>query len=764
MFPSFSRLRTASIGDHLFVLALGTLLPMVLFAAGLAVVQARQERQTFERGMHDRVVAITSAIDAELRSTVAALLTLAQSQVLAEGDLERFQGLAVRLRDVHRDWLTVNLAGPDGLEQVNATRPYRAEPLRIDETASFEAVLRTLQPTIGSLSSGPRGSRQTFPVRVPVMRDGRLAYVLTAVVDPDAISRIVREQGMPDDWVASVVDARLLQVARQYQGQVQVGVTVAPAFRAALTSGAAEGAYRGATLEDTDAYVTWRRSAFSGWAVGIGVPANSVEASAWRVLVASLLGVGVSLTLALLLARLLARRITEPVALLAAQARALRRSHCSSSLPHTQPEAKHQPSPDELTAPPDVARPGDVAPGSASLTLLELRELQHALDDAAQTMVALGRARVAAEGANRAKDEFLAMLSHELRNPLSAITTAAQLLRMRPEGATAIMAQGVLQRQTAHLTKLVDDLLDASRVSRGKIELERRPLEFAALVQRVAVQVVGGSPRHQLDLRLEPAWVSGDDTRLEQIVTNLLSNAVRYSPDGGTIQLVLSCAADRVRLSVRDEGVGMAAELVPRVFDLFVQGERGAARSQGGLGIGLTLAHRLAKLHDGRLDAQSDGEGQGSTFTLTLPRIEPPAGSEPATLPGGAVALRQLDVLLVDDNEDGRWMLREVLESAGHHVTEAVDGPQALEMATAGAFDIALIDIGLPGLDGLEVARRLRNMGPRLATMTLVAITGYGAPQDHARSRAAGFDLHLVKPIDGADLIEQMQRLLLHKR
>jgi len=379
-------------------------------------------------------------------------------------------------------------------------------------------------------------------------------------------------------------------------------------------------------------------------------------------------------------------------------------------------------------------------------------------------MNALGRARVAAEGANRAKDEFLAMLSHELRNPLSAITTAAQVLRMRPEGATAIMAQGVLQRQTAHLTKLVDDLLDASRVSRGKIELERRPLEFAALVQRVAVQVVGSSPRHQLDLRLEPAWVSGDDTRLEQIVTNLLSNAVRYSPAGGTIQLVLSGAADRVRLSVRDEGAGMAAELVPRVFDLFVQGERGAARSQGGLGIGLTLAHRLAKLHDGQLDAQSDGEGQGSTFTLTLPRIEPPAGSEPATLPGGAGALRRLDVLLVDDNDDGRWMLREVLEGAGHHVTEAVDGPQALEMATAGAFDVALIDIGLPGLDGLEVARRLRNMGPRLATMILVAITGYGAPQDHARSRAAGFDLHLVKPVDGADLIEQMQRLLLHGR
>ncbi len=760
----FSRLRTASIRNHLFLLALGTLLPVVLFAAGLAGVQARQERQTFERGMHARVVAIMSAIDAELRATVGALRTLAQSQALIDGDLEHFHGIALRVRDLHSDWVTVTLAGADGLQQVNAMRPYGAEPLRIDETASFETVLRTLQPAIGSLSSGPRGLRQAFPVRVPVMREGRLAYVLTAVVDPVSISRIVREQGMPDDWVASVVDRRLLQVARLYQGQVEVGVTVAPAFDSALTSGAAEGSYRGLTLEGTPAYVTWRRSAFSGWAVGIGVPAESVEAGAWRVLVIGLLGVGVSLALALLLARLLARRISEPVARLAAQARALRRGDYSASLQPAQPGAPSLRPSDGQPAPKDAALPGDDVPGSNSLAMRELRELQHALDEAAQAMHSLGLARSQAEGANRAKDEFLAMLGHELRNPLSAITSAAHVLRMRPEGATAIAAQGVLQRQTAHLTRLVDDLLDASRVSRGKIELDRRPLDFAALVQRVAVQVVGSSPRHRLELRLEPAWVSGDDTRLEQIVTNLMSNAVRYSPDGGAIRLVLARGADRVLLSVHDDGVGMAADLVPRVFDLFVQGERGAARSQGGLGIGLTLAHRLAELHDGRLDAHSDGEGQGSTFTLTLPSIEPPSGSEPATLPVGTGAVRRLDVLLVDDNDDGRRMLRELLEGAGHKVTEAADGPQALERASAGAFDVALIDIGLPGLDGLEVARRLRRMRPRLATTLLVAITGYGAPQDHARSREAGFDLHVVKPVVGFDLLDQVQRLLLQAR
>ncbi|MBA2673119.1 sensor histidine kinase [Ramlibacter sp.] len=639
-----SMLRSASISKNLFLLVLGTLLPVVLFSAGLAVVQARQERQTFERGMHDRVVAITSAIDAELRATVAALRILAESQALADGELEGFHGLALRVKNLRPEWVTVILADANGQQQVNAALPYGAEPLRTEESASFEAVVRTMQPAIGSLSAGPRGLQQAFPVRVPVLRKGRLAYVLTAVVDPVVISGLLREQGMPNDWVASVVDRRLLQVARLHQGQVQVGVTVAPAFHAALTSGAAEGAYKGGTLEGTPSYVTWRRSAFSGWSVGVGVPAKSVEASAWRFLVLGLLGVGVSLALALLLARILARRISEPVALLADQARAMRRANYSSSVQPTQPITP----PDEQHALADTSPCREAKTGSAKkLAMRELRELQSALGDAAQAMQALGLARAQAEGANRAKDEFLAMLGHELRNPLSAITGALQILRLRPEGAPAILAQGVLQRQTAHMTKLVDDLLDASRVSRGKIDLERRPLDFAALVQRVAVQLVGSSSKHQLDLQLEPAWVSGDDTRMEQIVSNLLTNAMRYSPAGGAIQVVLARSAGRVVLTVHDEGVGMSAELLPRVFDLFVQGERDAARSQGGLGIGLTLARRLAELHDGWLDAHSDGEGRGSTFTLKMTAIEPPSSIGPRAVTGDNHAVRRLEVLLV---------------------------------------------------------------------------------------------------------------------
>jgi signal transduction histidine kinase/ActR/RegA family two-component response regulator len=747
----------ATIGNHLLWLALGTLLPVVLLAAGLAVMQAQQEREAFQDGAHARVVAVSSAVDAELRAIVASLRTLAESQALAgDDDLQGFHALALGVKNSHSDWVTVILADASGRQRVNVTRPYGSELPHTDEVASFQAVVDTLQPAIGSLAFGPRGQRQAHPVRVPVLREGRLAYVLTAVVDPVAISRILRQQALPDDWVASVVDARLVQVARLHQKQVQVGVTVAPAFRAALTSGAAEGTYRGSTLEGTPSYVSWRRSAFSGWTVGIAIPAASVEAGARRALVLGLFGVALALALALVLARLLARRISEPVAMLAAQARALRRSHDSSVPPFEAAGVPPAPAPPTPLEPVSTAEVGAAKPAPA---LRELRELQQALDDATQAMHALDKERARANTANRAKDEFLAMLGHELRNPLSAITIAAQILRTRPEGPSAVRAQGVLHRQTAHLIRLVDDLLDASRVSLGKIALERRPVDFADLVQRVAVQVVGESPAHRLVPLLEAAWVSGDDTRLEQIVTNLLSNAVRYSPAGGTITLTLRRSADCVVLAVCDEGVGMAPELLPRVFDLFVQGERGAARSQGGLGIGLTLAQRLAVLHGGTLEAHSDGEGRGSRFLLTLPAAEPPTAHGSTTPAVRMAAARRLNVLLVDDNEDGRRMLREVLESAGHQVTEAADGIQALELAASAVFGVALIDIGLPGIDGLEVARRLRQKGQPLASLPLVAITGYGAPQDHERSRAAGFDLHLVKPLDGFDVLEKLQRL-----
>jgi signal transduction histidine kinase/ActR/RegA family two-component response regulator len=764
--PVKTRMRSASIGGYLLMLALGTLLPVVMFATGLAVVQAKQERHTFELGMHARVLAITSALDAELRVTVAALTTLAESQALASGELERFHGNALRVKNQNPDWLTVILASKEGVRLVNVTQPLGVDPLRIAERASFDALVLTQRPVIGSLSFGLRDRQYAFPVRVPVLREGRLAYVLTAVVKPASIARILKEQGMPEDWVASAVDQQLLQVARVYQGQVQVGVTVAPTLRSALTSGAIEGAYRGATLEGTTSYVTWRRSQFSGWSVGIAVPASTVESSARRALIIGLLGVGLSLVLALLFARLLSRRISEPVAQLAAQARAMRSGDYGSPLQPAEPENQsRQPSvePMEKASGPSA---DDKAPASPTAAMRELRELQHALNDAGQAMIALGRARMDAVDANDAKDEFLAMLGHELRNPLSAIATATHLLRMRPEGATAAKALDVLQRQSLHLTRLVDDLLDASRVSRGKIELNRAPLDFAQLVRRVAVQVVGGSPRHQLDLQLEHAWVSGDETRLEQIVTNLLSNAVRYSPAGGGVHLSLVRVAEKVVLTVRDEGIGIAAELLPRVFDLFVQGKRGPARSQGGLGIGLTLAHRLAALHDGQLDVKSDGEGKGSTFTLRLPNVNALPAREASTLSASSSteALQRLDVLLVDDNEDGRRMLGEILRGAGHRVTEAADGLQAMAQASEGDFDVALIDIGLPGIDGLELARRLRRMGPPRSNTLLVAITGYGAPQDQANSLEAGFDLHVVKPVIGVDLLAQIQRLARRER
>jgi PAS domain S-box-containing protein len=350
-------------------------------------------------------------------------------------------------------------------------------------------------------------------------------------------------------------------------------------------------------------------------------------------------------------------------------------------------------------------------------------------------------ARAEAEAANRAKDEFLAMLGHELRNPLGAISSAAQVLALaEARGADTTRPREIIQRQVQHLTRLVDDLLDVSRVVAGKVVLRPQPVDLADVARRVAT-LHGG--RHALTLHTRAVWVSADPTRLEQIVTNLLANAVKYTPAGGEIVVATGSEDTGAVLRVRDSGAGIPPELLPRVFDLFVQGDRTLERMGGGLGIGLTLVRRLVELHGGTVEAASAGSNRGSTFTVRLPALAAPAAADPvATSPGAGTPRR---VLVVEDNDDAREMLTSLLALLGHEVHEARDGLTAVSEARRLRPDVALIDIGLPGLDGYEVARRVRADAPGVR---LVAVTGYGQPDDLARARAAGFDVHIVKPVD----------------
>jgi PAS domain S-box-containing protein len=364
-------------------------------------------------------------------------------------------------------------------------------------------------------------------------------------------------------------------------------------------------------------------------------------------------------------------------------------------------------------------------------------------------------ARAEAEAGSRAKDEFLAMLGHELRNPLGAIASAAHLLDLAEDDPVRRQrAREIIERQTTHLARLVDDLLDSARVATGKIALDRTPLDLAQVVHQCVAALTGTSRADGRTITADarPAWVAADATRAEQIVMNLLANALKYTPAGGRIAIRTRRERGDAVLEVEDTGVGIDPALLPRIFDLFVQGDRGLDRATGGLGIGLTLVRQLVELHGGSIRAESEGAGRGSRFTVRLPGVSPPEVRLGERRPRAAAGAART-VLVVDDNDDAREMLREILRAAGHTVYEAADGPSALEVAQARHFDVALVDIGLPGLDGYEVARRLRASAE--GTL-LVALTGYGQRADRERATAAGFDHHIVKPVDPDALLAML--------
>jgi len=361
--------------------------------------------------------------------------------------------------------------------------------------------------------------------------------------------------------------------------------------------------------------------------------------------------------------------------------------------------------------------------------------------------------------AGRRKDEFIAMLAHELRNPLAPITNAIALLA-RDESASPLQnqARALIERQTARLTRLVDDLLDVSRITSGRVQLKRTHVTLESIIER-AVETsrpLIERERHRLTVHDAPdlIWLYADATRLEQVIVNLLSNAAKYTPPGGEIRIESHVEDETAVLSVSDNGIGIDAELLPQVFDLFTQSERSLDRSRGGLGVGLSVVDGLVKMHGGQVEVTST-VGAGSRFLVRLPAVPAPAiatpGVAPAPPPEARATLheRRLRVLIVDDNVDAAESLRMLLDSSGHRIAVSHDGQAALEHAAALQPDVIFLDIGLPGIDGYEVARRLRR-NPTLAATLIVAMTGYGQPDDLKRSLDAGFDRHLVKPVDPA--------------
>lgn len=359
--------------------------------------------------------------------------------------------------------------------------------------------------------------------------------------------------------------------------------------------------------------------------------------------------------------------------------------------------------------------------------------------------------------ADQRKDEFLATLAHELRNPMAAICYGAQLLRSEPTPAVLEQARGTIERQSQQMSRLLDGLLDMSRITRNVIEFKPEDLELRAVVREAldAARPQIEAARHRLVVSVppQPLWVRGDPTRLLQIVGNLLSNAAKYTPAGGEVRVTLEADGELARISVRDTGVGLSEEMLPKVFDLFAQVHKGLEVSSTGLGIGLSVTKRLTELHGGRIEVRSEGLGRGAEFIVNLQRIPPPGGHAPAVEKVVALFQGEPRVLVVDDNRDAADNLAMLLRSHGLQVHVAYDGARALELADTAQPTVVVLDIGLPDLSGLEVARALRRTW-RAGQLMIIAVTGRGQPADRLETRNAGIEVHLVKPVDPDTLLK----------
>ncbi|TAK86961.1 MAG: PAS domain S-box protein [Betaproteobacteria bacterium] len=955
---------------YVTLLMLAALLPVAIFAAAVGYFLIDEQRDTFRRGAEQRALALLTAVDAELKGSIDTIEALSLVASLADGDLRSFRQTATRILAHQPHWININLALPDRQRVVDLLAAEGAPLPPITDFGEIPSLLRAQKAVVGDLALGPVSKKWNYGLRVPVIREGEVKYVLSAVAKPEPLAELLKLQNLPDDWIGMIVDRQGRVVARNVNPAQSVGQSAPPDLAAAL-SGAASGWVR--VLQGDDYQYRYQVSKTTGWAFALGIPSRTLDAVAWQAVALFVIGLVSAMALAIGLARFVGRRISRPIAALAAATgamaqgepvaladagsiaelrsleaalraagraqEALRRAEEQSrslvdhvvdgivtidergnvesfnpaaerlfGLPASEVIGRNvkmlMPEPyraghdgyianylrtgeakiigigrevlgrrsDGTTFPMDLAvsefrigqrrfftgivrditdrkraeeslraseerlrlaiaagrmgswqwnvQTGEViwspeleaihglAPGSFARTFAAYEADIHPDDrDKVRQAIARnlkegddhhveyrilwpdggvrwveGRGRVyrddkgaltrvigvcsditqrkhaeeSLKEADRQKDEFLAMLSHELRNPLSALTTAAHVLRVgAPGDAASAGAQGVVERQTRHMVRLVEDLLDITRVRMGKVSLRRERMNLAEVVSE-ALQSwrltgrLGG--RASLSLDASPVWIYADRARIEQIFSNLLDNALKFTPASGYIKVNIRHEGDEAVLHVTDSGRGITPQALTVVFEPFVQGEHPSGRSESGLGLGLTLVRRLTELHGGSVSAASDGINRGATFTARFPAVAPPSESGLAPARPALVA-RPRRILLIEDNHDARLMLRAALALDGHEVRDVSDGAGAIAAAAGARWDAAVIDIGLPDIDGYEVARRLRSTEGG-AAMTLVALSGYGKEADAGRARDAGFDAYLMKPVSAERLCQ----------
>ena len=723
--PGFDTARLNSLRWRLLLLVGLAIAPMVAMTVA-AGIQERENTLANARENLQRLANLAAANEAQSLESAHQILRDLSSIPGVTADSAKCNELMAAILARNSLYVNFGLIEMDGNVSCSAVPP--TAPVSLADRRHFKRAVAERRFIASRYVFGRVIQKHTINLTYPVIKRGQVTGVLFAAMDLSKLDSFVGDVRLPAGTLLWTLDDQGTVISRRPDGSAWLGKKTTPTLHQIALSGRPP-----VTVRDFDGverlYASARvgQGALSEYRVLIGVPEIDFLAAAERDQRFVILGLITTVLLAGLAAWfggniLIVQR--------------MRRLAVTANL---------------------------IASGSlATRTGMryeneEISELARSLDEMAEALQRKDAQRDHSEAmlvaADRRKDEFLAMLAHELRNPLAPISAGAEILkRTATDDRSISQAAVIIARQAEHMTRLIDDLLDVSRVNRGFIELHNDTLVLDDIVHDAAEQVgpliARKTQQLVLTLSAEACRVSGDRKRLVQVVANLLNNAAKYTRVGGRIEVVVTCTPERATLSVIDNGIGMAPDLLERAFDLFAQGERASDRSDGGLGLGLALVKKLVGLHGGTVTAESEGLGHGSRLSVELPRVASDAGPHGDAHPAGTVPVEVgVRCLLVDDNKDAAEMLSMYLEASGFAVTVAYDGEQALLLACEKPPAFCLLDIGLPDIDGNELVKRLKSL-PEAASAVMIAISGYGRAEDRERSLAAGFDHYFVKPVD----------------
>jgi signal transduction histidine kinase/CheY-like chemotaxis protein len=730
---------------RLLALAAASIVPLALMAGiGLYALLTRQRSES-ERAGIELARSVANAVGAELREAESVLETLATTPSLDRLDAPIFIERAGRVLAARPHWIAIVLTDAAGSPLADTRTPEGRSALPVIDPDSLDRASSTGDAVVGPLTQ--EADTWLFPVRVPVRREGRTVYVISALISPDVVREVLTRQDVPADWVISIVDSNGRRVARSRAHEETLGGRLSETAQQVVAGGNAEGVGVSYALEGERILTPYSRLAWSSWTAVLGIPTTVVDAGVFRAVALYGVGVVLSLAIAALASVWVARTIVRPVRALGLAA---------SAMAH----GERPPTPDSSIR--EVAAAG-----------LALRrafdDLRRGESEREALLQAERSAREAAESSDRAKDQFLAMLSHELRTPLNAVSGWAWMLKsgqLRDDPALTERAIGAIVRNADAQVQLIDDLLDLSRITVGKLELRLCETDLTLVLQDVmeAVQPAANAGNVRLHCAFAPdaGSITGDPARLRQVVWNLVMNSVKFTPSGGSVEVALHRPDGHLEVVVRDTGRGIPAEVLPLVFDRFHQADGSSTRTHGGLGLGLSLVKTLVELHGGTVLAESEGEGRGATFTVRFPietREAADAGDvrsrEPraGTKDGSRGNLDGLRVLIVDDDAESLVLAREVLRRSGADVRACSTAGAALDVFRSWRPDVVVSDIEMPGEDGYQLIRRIRALPVEDGGRTpAIALTAYGGAHNRRRALDAGFHIHVAKPVEPGEL------------